>query len=80
MAPNGSLAASQGQSLAERRYSQIEKEGLSIAFGVKKFHQYIHGHHFTTVFDHKPLPDLSGEDEAIPPIVSLHIQRWALIQ
>ena len=28
---------------AEQGYSQLEKEGLAIVFGVKKFHNYIYG-------------------------------------
>ena len=28
---------------AEKKYSQIEKEGLACDFGVTKFHEYVHG-------------------------------------
>ncbi len=40
---------------AEKRYSQLEKEGLAIVFGVKRFHQFLYGRQFTIPSDHKPL-------------------------
>jgi transposase InsO family protein len=71
--------ASRTLSETERKYSQVDKEALAIIFGVKKFHEYLFGRHFTIFSDHKPLMYLFGENKGIPRIVSARIQRWALI-
>ena len=63
---------------AEQKYSQLEKEGLALVFGVKKFHNYVYGHHFTIRSDHKPLLYLFQENKAISILASARIQRWAL--
>ena len=47
-------------------------------FGVKHFHQYLYGRHFTILTDHQPLRRLFSETKAVPPMASGRIQRWAL--
>ena len=64
---------------SERKYAQIEKEGLSIVFGVKHFHKYLYGRHFSIVTDHKPLLGLFKEYKPVPVMASARIQRWALL-
>ena len=38
---------------AEKNYSHLDKEALAIVYGVKKFHQYLHGRTFQIRSDHK---------------------------
>ena len=71
--------ASRSLSHAETRYSQLDKEALAIVFGVKKFHQYLYGRHFTICTDHKPLLGLFNESRSVPHMASGRVQRWALI-
>lgn len=63
---------------AEKNYSQIEKEGLAIIFGVKKFHSFLYGRHFLIESDHQPLAYLFNEAKGISQTASSRIQRWAL--
>ena len=63
---------------AEKNYSQIEKEGLAVEWGVKQFHQYLYGRQFVVYSDHKPLQFLFSETKPVPMMASSRIQRWAL--
>ena len=70
--------ASRVLSDAERNYSQIEKEGLSIVFAMQRFHRYISGRHFILYTDHRPLLKIFGPHDAIPTTTSARLQRWAI--
>ena len=70
--------ASRTLNKAERNYSQLEKEGLSLLFGIKKFYAYLFGRPFELVTDHQPLLGLLGETRSTSPQASARIRRWSL--
>jgi len=70
--------ASRTLSAAERRYAQLDREALAVAFGTRKFHLHLCGRHFTIVTDHKPLLGLLDATKATPAVCSLRILRWSV--
>lgn len=70
--------ASRSLGSAEKNYSQLDKEGLAVVFGVKKFHQYLYGRNFRIVTDHKPLVSLFSANKTIPLMASARMVRWGL--
>ena len=70
--------ASRTLTSAEKKYSQLDKEGLAIVFAVKKFHQFLYGRHFTIYTDHKPLLGIFKSEKPVPLMASGRIQRWSL--
>ena len=62
--------ASRSLSDAERNYSQLEKEGLTLVYEVKHFHVYLFGYSFQLGTDHHPLLALLNERKSTSPEVT----------
>ena len=55
---------------AERRYSTIEREALTVVAAVKEFYPYLYGWPFTLFTDHNPLTSLLGlKDTPLPSAI-----------
>jgi len=70
--------ASKVLSEAEQRYPQIEKEGLSIVFGLKKFYKYLCGRNFILITDHQPLLTIFGPKSHLKSYTANRLHHWSL--
>jgi len=81
--PNGDerpvVFASRSLQASEKNYSQIDKEALAIVFGIRKFHEYLYGHKFTLITDHKPLTSIFHPRKGIPVTTATRLQHWAIL-
>ena len=71
--------ASRTLTSSERNYSQLEREALSLVFGITRFHQYLYGRSFQLLTDHKPLTTILSPKTGIPSLAAARLQRWALL-
>ena len=71
--------ASRSLTSAEVNYAQIEKKGLALIYGVKKFHQFVYGCKFILVTDHQPLMAILGSKKGLPTLVAARLQCWAIL-
>jgi len=69
--------ASRSLTKPEKNYSQLDREGLSIVWAVKKMSDYIYGRHFTLVTDNRPIAAILSPNKATPPMVAARLQRWS---
>ena len=70
--------ASRTLNSAQKNYSQIERECLSVVFGCERFRKFLLGSRFEVRNDHRPLKKLLGTSSSIPMQCSARLQRWAL--
>ncbi|UYV81788.1 hypothetical protein LAZ67_20002368 [Cordylochernes scorpioides] len=63
---------------AEKRYSQLEKEALSITYGDEKSRQYLLGRKFVLVTDNRPLIHIFSPQKPIPICAASRIKRGSL--
>ena len=70
--------ASRTLNSAEKNYSQIERECLSVVFGCEKFKKFLLGGKFIIKNDHLPLRKLLSPDSPVPINCSARLQRWRL--
>ena len=62
----------------EQKYSQIDKEALSIIWGKKKFHMYLFGRSSNLYTDHQPLTSIFHTRKSILVVTAARLQRYAL--
>ncbi|XP_043218696.1 uncharacterized protein K02A2.6-like [Amphibalanus amphitrite] len=62
----------------ERKYSQIEREGLCVVWAFQRLKQFLYGRHFKLVTDNKPLAHVFGPKAPLPTLAASRIQRWAM--
>ena len=70
--------ASRSLTTSERKYAQIDKEALSIVWGVKRFHVYLYGRRFRLITDHKLLTAIFHPEKGVPSMTAARLQRYAM--
>ena len=77
MLQNGKVIAYASRALSdvEKRYSQTEREALSIVWAIEHFRLYLYGHYFTLISDHQALEIIFNNPKSKPPA---RILRWQL--
>ena len=70
--------ASRRLNKAEMNYSQTEREGLSVIFGITKFHQWLWGRKFQIITDHQPLLRLFSEKKETAKLAASRLVRWSI--
>ena len=71
--------ASRTLNSSERRYSQVDKEGAAVIFGLKKFQQYLLGRHFQLVVDNKAIARILPPENEMQGVAANRLTRWSII-
>ena len=71
--------ASRKLSDTEQRYSQIDREALSIVFAINKFEKFLLGRKFVLRTDHRPLTHIFNPSSTISKTSNARLVRWSLL-
>lgn len=65
---------------AQRNYSQLEKEALTLVTAVERFHKFVWDRKFILQTNHKPLLALlqTENTKRLKPTIAARLKRWAL--
>jgi transposase InsO family protein len=63
---------------AERGYSQLQREALSIVFTVTRLRQFLLGRRFTIFTDNQPITSLFSPDKQLPSVAAARVLRWSI--
>ncbi|KAF0764619.1 Uncharacterized protein FWK35_00011318, partial [Aphis craccivora] len=77
------IYASKSLTESQKKYAQIEKEALGIAFGCHRFHQYVYGRKVIVETDHRPLEAIFKKPLVLCPLrlqrILIKLQQYELI-
>lgn len=63
----------------KKMYLQLDKEGVALIYGGKKFHQYVYGRRFVLETDTKALSRICYSKAAISTLAAATLIRWLVI-
>jgi transposase InsO family protein len=72
------LYTSKTLSVAERNYSQLDREALAIVYAVKRLHKYLYGRTFRIITDHRPLEFIFKQDGCKSAHANQRVIRWGV--
>lgn len=72
------IYVSRSLSVAEKNYSNIEREALAIFWAISRLKYFLLGRKFQVQTDHKPLEILFRKDQSVPDGTSARIIKWSV--
>ena len=60
-------------------YSQLDREGCAVIFGIKKFEKYLYGRPFELVTDNAAIAEIFNPRKPRSALAVSRLRRWALL-
>ena len=71
--------ASRSLNKHEQGYAQMDREGLAIIFGLRRFHMYLYGRPIVILTDNKAIEHILSPTAPVPTLAAQRLQRWAIM-